>query len=136
MRRFQLARLPSRAGIVAITLVAGAGCRTWAPVSTSVPIARAITDAPGGAIRLSTPSFDRVTLHNVRVEGDSVVGRLASPDAAADSRVAVALADVMAVEERRVSVRRTAFAVVGDTLGVLAILALLIASSDGISLGS
>ena len=137
MRHRRLARSCLRASLLAVTLVAAAGCRSWRPATPSIPAARAIADARGRTIRLSSRSIERVEVRGARVEGDSVVGQLPARVAAgANPRVAMALADVLSVERRRVSVGRTALAVGGAMLGALAIWAALIGSSDGIELGT
>lgn len=122
---------------IAVAVVIGSGCRTWRPVDASRPASRVIADVPGRVIRFSSRSFDRVELRGARVEGDSLVGYLRPHTGAPDTnlRVAVALRDVLAVEERWLSAGRTGLAVVGSVAGVLAVLAGLIASSGGIGLG-
>jgi uncharacterized protein (DUF2236 family) len=118
------------AGLLAFTLIAGTGCRTWQP-------AGAITETRGRSIRVSTPSLDRVEMRGARIEGDSVVGRLPNAEVAltgANPRVAVALADVRTVEEHRLSARRTTAAVIGGVLGAVVLWGLLILSSGPITL--
>jgi hypothetical protein len=119
-------------------LIAGTGCRTWQPVGAPQAVARAIADARGHAIRVSTPSLDRVEMRAARIEGDSVIGRLPTAEVAATGaspRVAVALADVRTVEAHRVSAGRTTAAAVGGVLGAAALWALLILTSGPITFG-
>ena len=134
--RCHLTLLGLRASLLTFTLVVGTACRTWRPTTASVPVARAITEARGRTIRLSSRSIDRMEVRGAHVEGDSVVGHLPARAAAgANPRVTVALADIRTVERRRMSIGRTVIAVGGATLGVLAIWAALIASSGDIELG-
>ena len=137
MRRSPIARAALSAAVVAVAVVIGSACRTWRPANASLPASRAIAEAPGGVIRFSSRSFDRVELRGARVEGDSLVGYLRPHAGAPDEnlRVTVALRDVLTVEERRLSAGRTGLAVAGGVAGVLAVLAGLIASSGGIGLG-
>jgi hypothetical protein len=132
MSRTSLARAALAAGLLATTLVAGAGCLTWRPAPATLPAAQAVTAARGRPVRLTTRASGRVELRGPRVIGDSVIGETPArePDIV-KARAAVALADVTAVQVRRVSVGRTALALVGGTL-VTAIGA--VASSGPISL--
>ena len=137
MRRSSMARAGLPATVIAVAVVIGSGCRTWRPANASLPASRVIAEAPGGVIRFSSRSFDRVELRGARVEGDSLVGYLRPHAGAteANPRVAVVLRDVRAIEERRVSAGRTGLAVAGGVAGVLAVWAGLIASSGGIGSG-
>jgi hypothetical protein len=92
---------------LALVLTQLAACMTWRPVlatsdqqADTEPIARA---------RLRLRSGAELSLRDVRVRGDSVVGYAGDPR----ERRAVPIADVASIERRRLSVGRTAGIVVG-----------------------
>jgi len=122
--------------LLALVLVAVVGCRTWQAADASTPVPRAIAEAPGGMVRLSSRSSHGVELRWAHVSGDSAVGHLVKrPPPGVDWRVAVALEDVISVEQRRVDAGLTALAVFGGVLGALAVWVALIMSSGGITFG-
>ena len=74
--------------------------------------------AGGRAVRLTLKSGATVELSGARVEGDSVIGDLATTP---PSRAAVAVSDVQTVDERRVSGTRSVALGLGATAGVVLI---------------
>ena len=93
------------------------GCHTWQrrDVANLRP-APAPTISGSHPVRLTHAGGSKTVLNRAEVVGDSVVGEVERRP----RRAAVAVADVHRLEERHVSVPRTALLVVGVAVGVFA----------------
>jgi hypothetical protein len=102
------------------TLVVAAGCTTWSKTGMHAQ-ADAAEDLPS-MIRVHLKDGRRLTLEHASVVGDSLVGQRRG--ASGTSRVAVALADIQAVDKNRFNVALTLLnlaIIVGVALGLLAL---------------
>ena len=91
------------------------GCTSWRTVPSSTGVAPVLsTERP---VRVSLSDGTVIVLESPRIAGDSLIGNLGNPP----ERLAVAMADVTALDERKVSVGRSA-AAVGVGVGALTVL--------------
>jgi hypothetical protein len=93
------------------------GCHTWQRRDVA-QLRPASTPTISGShpVRLTHAGGSKIVLNRAEVVGDSVVGEVERRP----RRAAVAVADVHRLEERHVSVPRTALLVVGVAVGVFA----------------
>ena len=104
-------------GVLVLTLVALAGCRTWRPVD---PSGLAAAGARPDVVRVMRGDGTQVTMSRPVITSDSIVGYDGFDP------VGAALADVRSVEVQRWSAPRTAGLVVAQASLVLHVLALIV----------
>jgi len=115
-----LVRLPRRALCAVLLLTQVTACMTWRPVRGTLD--QQVGGEPIGDARLTLRNGAELSLHDVTVRSDSVIGFLGD----ARERRAIPFADVTAIARRELSVARTA-GVVGGT-AVVAFLVLVAAA--------
>ena len=99
-------------------LLCVAGCHTWQhrDVANLRPAPAPIVFSGSYPVRVTRPDGSKIVLKRAEVVGDSVVGEVERRP----RRAAMAVADVHRLEERHVSVPRTALLVVAVAVGVFA----------------
>lgn len=104
--------------VVLLTALAGInGCTSWQRRDISGGVAPVIaSDQP---VRVMKSDGSVIVLHQPRVVGDSLIGG----GSGAIPRLAIALADIRSVEQRRVSAARTGGLVAGTAGGVFVLFA-------------
>jgi len=85
-----------------------AGCYSWQPVTVSPR--QFVEEEQPGHIRISQADDEELELRNPRIEGDSLAARISTYNRTGIVRIA--LADITAVEARRLSTPKTWGAVV------------------------
>jgi len=96
-----------RATCAALLLTQLTACMTWRPVPGTLDQQAGAEPISRGRLRLRSGA--ELSLRDVAVRGDSVIGYAGSPR----ERRALAVADVASVERRQLSVGRTVAVVVG-----------------------
>ncbi len=94
-----------------------AGCYSWQPVTVSPR--QLIEEAAPDHIRIFKADGERMELRNPQVESDSLTARIFSN--LRTGTVRIALADITAVEWRRLQVGKTVWAIVPVLLPVLSL---------------
>jgi len=101
-----------RATCAALLLAQLSACMTWRPVPGSV--AQQTGAEPISRARLRLRSGGEITLRDVTVSRDSVIGSTQSPS----ERRAFPVADVASIDQRKLSVGRTTALVVGTAAAI------------------
>ncbi len=101
-----------------------AGCYSWQPVTASPR--QFVEEEQPGHIRISQADDEELELRNPRVEGDSLAARISTYNRTGIVRIA--LADITAVEWRRLQVGKTVWAIVPLYLPVVLFLGRLLGS--------
>jgi hypothetical protein len=108
------------AALAAALALPATACQSWHRRSVTPGAATALSgDHP---VRVTRSDRSTFVLDHARLVGDSIVGVTGRPA----SRVAVAISDVVSVEERKVSAGRTAGAVVGGVALIYVVAGLLV----------
>jgi hypothetical protein len=112
--------LPRSASLRALAtlplLIQMSACTTWRPVPG--PVANEVSDAPIREARVTLRNGTRLSLRDVTVRTDSVIGFAAQ----GPERHSVPAADVMYVDRRQLSAGRTTAVVVGSLAGATLVL--------------
>jgi hypothetical protein len=108
-------RRRARCAVSALLLVALGACHSWRPAPPAPDTANAAHFAHA---RLVTRDGARLTMADVQVRADSVVGVLGAERA----RRAIARSDVARIESRQVSAERTTLGVIGGVAVLVLVL--------------
>ncbi len=128
LRRFPARRLHGFCILAAMAILTSSGCMTWKESRVEPRIL--ILHYEPDAIRVRPAERTRIVLNDPVISGDSLVGE-ATDFREIPLRVAIPVDQIASVEERKLSVFRTAFLVSGITvvLGILDVVYMLTGST-------